>query len=130
MNATVTEENVGRFLNDIDRVIELRPYREVSYRTLAKKIEAHFDKPLESFKIDGLKKIGRYPVERRVEIHRGENETRDGLIFDADFLLVDNEGFCYTVSEAASVTIILTEEELENRKEKLNREHLAKRNYG
>ena len=130
MDATVTEENVGRFLNAIDDAIERKPYREVSYRTLAKKVEAHFDKPLEKFKIDGLKKLGRYPVERRVEVHRGETETRDGLLFDVDFLLVDNEGFCYTVTEAASVSIIFTEDELEKRKEKLLNEHFAKRNNG
>ena len=42
------------------------------------------------------------------EIHRGENETRDGLIFDADFLLVDNEDICRAPAGALQISVAST----------------------
>lgn len=124
MRATVTEENVGRFLNAIDDEIERKPDREVSYRTLANKIEKHFDKPIETFRIDGLKRLGRKPVERRVEVCRGETDTRDGLIFDVDFLLVDDYGYCFTVAEAANGHL-LTEDEILEKGEQIRNGNLG-----
>ena len=124
MNVTVTEENVGRFLNAIDDAIEQKPEREVSYRILANKIEKHFDKPIDAFKIDGLKKLGRKPVERRVEVYRGETDTRDGLIFDVDFLLVDDYGYCFTTAEAANGQL-LTEDEILEKGEQIRNGNLG-----
>lgn len=112
MDVTLTNENWQRFVEACDRAIVGDKADPEVYKSLKSRVARHFTRPVTEFKTDGLDRIGRTIVDRRIEIHRGESPSRDGYEFDVDLLVVDEYDFCYTTKEAGSPSIILTEEEI------------------